>query len=248
MTNATDETAPTALATPVGEEPRSTTYIEGYGFVDSETGELVEVSVELLSVVGVKASEEEAPREFEESDVEWALSKLFKIDGEIVASESRLKAEVEAITKNWRPQVNRFKAAKEGFLNWVKPQLQRYAERVLAVKNTKADGTLRANPERSVKLPKGTLAFRAINQVGIAAPEGGARDVDRAVEWLKENYPHALRSVWALDLDKLNADDREEIRAVAAGEKTFEEVKWTEPCPLKVTLPGERFDVRTGVK
>lgn len=223
------------------EAVRTTVYIEGYGTVYEDTGELVEMEGEVPAALVEE-------KEFDENDVEWALGKLFRLDGEIVASESRLKAEIEAITKNWKPQVSRFKGAKEGFLRWVTPQLQRYAEKVLAAKNTKADGTPRANPEKSVKTPKGTLSFRSVNTVGIAAPEGGAKETERAVEWLKENYPHALRSVWALDLDKLSADDREAIRAVVAGEKIEEELGWTGPCPLKVTLPGEKFDVKTGVK
>lgn len=233
---------PQAAPLDVAEEAvRETVYIEGYGTVYADTGELVEMEGEVPAALVEE-------KEFDENDVEWALSKLFKLDGEIVASETRLKAEIEAITKNWKPQVSRFKGAKEGFLRWVTPQLQRYAEKVLAAKNTKADGTPRANPEKSVKTPKGTLSFRSVNQVGIAAPEGGAKETERAVEWLKENYPHALRSVWALDLDKLSADDREAIRAVVAGEKIEEELGWTGPCPLKVTLPGEKFDVKTGVK
>lgn len=222
-------------------EQRETVYIEGYGTVYADTGELVEIEGEIPAAL-------EQEKEFEESDVEWALGKLFKLDGEIVASEARLKAEIEAITKNWKPQVLRFKGAKEGFLNWVKPQLKRYAEKVLAAKNTKADGTPRANPEKSVKTPKGTLSFRSVNQVGIAAPDGTSRDLDAAVNWVKENYPSALRSVWVLDLDKLTAEEREEIRAVVAGEKNEEEVGWSGPCPLKVTLPGEKFNVSTGVK
>lgn len=220
---------------------RETVYIEGYGTVYADTGELVEMEGEVPAALVEE-------KEFDENDVEWALGKLFKLDGEIVASETRLKAEIEAITKNWKPQVSRLKGAKENFLRWVTPQLKRYAEKVLAAKNTKADGTPRANPEKSVKTPKGTLSFRSVKAVGIAAPEGGAKETERAVEWLKENYPHALRSVWALDLDKLSAEDREAIRAVFAGEKDEEELGWTGPCPLKVTLPGEKFDVRTGVK
>ncbi|MEQ1761581.1 MAG: host-nuclease inhibitor Gam family protein [Pyrinomonadaceae bacterium] len=219
-----------------------TVYIEGFGYVDAETGELVTMEGDIPN------GAMESTNEFDENDVEWALSKLFRLDGDIVASEARLKAELDAITKNYKPTVNRLVGAKNSFLTWVKPQLQRYAERVLAAKNTKADGTPVAKPEKSVKLPKGTLAFRAVNQVSIATPEGGARAVDAAVEWVKENYPHALRSVWVLDLDKLSEEDRATIQAVTAEEKSFVEVGWNGPCPLKVTLPGDKFDVRTGVK
>jgi hypothetical protein len=233
---------PQASPADVAEEARETVFIEGYGTVYADTGELVELD-------GDTPEAASAPElEFTETDVEWALAKLFRLDGEIVASETRLKAELDAVTKNWKPTVNRFKGAKEGFLNWVRPQLQRYAERTLAAKNLKADGTPKANPEKSVKFPKGTLAFRSVNQVGIAAPEGGQAATNGAIEWLRKTYPGALELVPALALDKLEAEEREEIRAVVAGEKTWEEAGWPGPCPLKVTLPGDKFDVRTGVK
>lgn len=211
--------------------------IEGFGLIDAETGEVL--GLEGLPVITSVMAE---------ADAEWMLGKLFRLDGEIVASESRLKAELEAVTKNWKPTVNSFKRARENFLEWAKPHLQRFAERTLAARNTKADGTMRANPERSVKFPKGTLAFRAVNEVGIAAPEGGREQVNDAIEWLCCAYPEAVELVPTLALDKLEAAHREEIRAVVAGELTWQEAGWPGPCPLKVTLPGDRFDVRSGVK
>lgn len=224
------------------ESERATTYIDGYGLVDSETGELVEMDDIIPSLAGAEAVE------FDDKDVEWALKKLFAIDGELVSAEGRMKAELAAITSNLRPKVNRLKGAKESFKNWVRPQLQAYAERFLARANLKKDGTVKANPDKSVKSTFGVLAFTAVNKVGIAAPEGGVAEVRSAVEWMKANYPGGIDYEPRLDLNSLSEEEREEIRSVFAGDRDADDLGWSGPCPLKVTLPGDRFDFRTGVR
>lgn len=233
---------PQAAPADVAEEARETVFIEGYGTVYADTGELVELD-------GDTPEAASAPElEFGESEVEWALGKLFRLDGEIVASEARLKAEIDAVARNWKPRVNRLKAAKDGFARWVMPQLRRYAERALEARNRKPDGSLRARLEKSVRFPKGVLAFRSVSEVGVSAPEGGRAAEAQAIEWLLAVYPHAVVMAPALALNGLDAEDREVIRSVAEGEQTWEEAGWPGPCPLRVTIPGERFDVRTGVK
>lgn len=224
------------------QEARTTTYIDGYGLVDSDTGELVEMD----DIIPALASPD--PQEFDDADVEWALKKLFAIDGDLVATETRLKAELAAITSNLKPKVNRLRGAKESFKAWVGPQLQAYAERRLAKENLKSDGTPKANPARSIKNPFGVLAFTAVNKVGIAAPDGGVAEQKAAVQWMKENMPGGYSYAPVLALDALDEAERSTIEAVASGARTWEEVGWSGPCPLKVTLPGDRFDFRTGVK
>jgi hypothetical protein len=219
-------------------EARETIFIDGFGLVDALTGEIIEIE-------GSETFKEED--ELSEEEVEWALGKLFRLDGEIVAHETRLKSEIDAITKNWKPSINRLQGAKEGFLRWIKPSLERYAGRALSKMNTKADGTPKANPSKSVKFPKGSLGFRTIPKTVIASPERSA-DVRIAIDWCRSNYAGALDLAPVLALDKLESEEIEMIRAVTAGEMTWEDAGWTGPCPLKVTLPGEKFDVKTGVK
>jgi len=222
-------------------EARETVYVEGYGLVDADTGELVEME----DVPSTLYEDEPA---FSEQDVEWALKKLFALDGEIVASEGRMKAEIAAITSNLKPKVNRLKGAKESFKNWVAAPLEAYARAALAKSNLKKDGTVKANPEKSVKSTFGVLAFTAVNKVGIAGPEGGVAETRSAVEWMKANFPGGVDYEPRLSLDALDADEREAIRAVIAGEQDWEAAGWSGPCPLRVTLPGDRFDFRTGVR
>lgn len=231
-------------------------FIEGYGYVYADTGALVEADDEIPAEFAAamklleasEIAEDQVPKVTEQT-VTWALNKMFKLDGEILAAETRLKAEVDAITRNWKPRVNRLKGAKSYFLAWVTPQLREYAAEYLRERNTKPDGTTRANPEKSVKFPQGTLAFRAVNQTSITRPgSAGAAENKRALEWIKEHYPYATKVVLEMDLDALTHEDRATIEAVTNGSMTLEEAGWQSPCPLKVTLPGEKFDIRTGVK
>ena len=240
MTDTPEATLDLQDASPGLSEARETVFIEGFGTVYADTGEIVEIE-DRGEVAGA------APIEPTEADIEWALGKMFRLDGEIVATEARLKAEVDAIQKNWSPTINRLKGAKEGFLRWIKPQAERFAEAALREKNTKKDGTPVANPVKSLKFPKGSLSFRSIPKVSIAAPERSA-DVRAAIDWCRANYAGALYLAPVLALEALEDEEREMIRAVTAGEKTWEEAGWTGPCPLKVTLPGEKFDIKTGVK
>ena len=216
-----------------------TIHIEGIGLIDAVTGALIAVDGAIPPNVAAESY-------LAESDVEWALDKLFRLDGEIVAVEARLKAELAAITDNWKPRANRLRRARTDFLRWLYPFLQNYADRVLAARNTKADGTPRANPERTLKFPKGSLAFRRRAETGVYVPDGAQAKED-ALEWLCQSYPNAVELTPSMALDNLTDAQRETIRAVAAGELTWQEAGWSGPCPLRVELPGDTFTVRTGV-
>ena len=216
-----------------------TIHIEGIGLIDAETGALIEAG-------GAIPPNVVAESYLAESDVEWALDKLFRLDGEIVAVEARLKAELAAITDNWKPRANRLRRARTALLRWLYPFLQNYAERVLAARNTKADGTQRANPERTLKYPKGSLAFRRRAETGVYVPDG-AQAKEEALRWLCQTYTNTVVLALSIALDELTDAQREEIRAVVAGEKTWQAAGWTGPCPLRVELPGDTFTVRTGV-
>ena len=216
---------------------RPTTYIDGYGTVYEDTGELVEADPDAPTQV-LNAFQNPEGVEFTETDVEWALRKLFRLDGNIVAANARLKAEVDAIQKNWTPEINRVKRARDSFVRWVSPMVRRYAERQLMIRNTKKDGTLKADPEKSVKFVQGVLAFKTKP----ATPEKVAIQADKSVAeataWVEEHFPDYIVRTPSIDFARFTEEDRKKLREM-------------EGCPLAIveaTPPTEEFSIKTGVK
>lgn len=227
--------------------PDSWALIPGYGWVD-EDGVFKALDGPVFREEFASDSLPGGLVEVDEDSADWALGKLFVLDGEIVATKARLDAELSAVKRNWEPRLNTLRRARESFLSYVEPGLEAFAKKFLAEINTKSDGTPVSKPARSVARPRGRLQFRAVNEVSVAQPEGGVAVTASAIEWLLKTYPAAVELVPKINLDGLSKEDRDEIRAVVAGEKTVEEAEWPGPCPLKVTLPGESFSVETGVK
>lgn len=226
----------------VEEAPRATVYIEGYGTVYEDTGELVEADPDAPAAI-IQAFQSPDEVEFTESDVEWALRKLFRLDGNIVAADARLKAEIEAIQKNWKPEIGRAQRAKESFIRWITPMAKRYAERQLLVRNTKKDGSLKANPEKTVKFPQGSLSFKAKP----ATPEKVAIQADKtvaeAVAWAEEHFPDYIVRTPSIDWARFTEADREYVKTQLAKEGA--------DCPLAIVeaIPSvEEFNIKTGVK
>lgn len=217
-------------------------WIDGL-WVNEETGEVTDIEGLPQSF---RPTEEDVKEQIavSDEDVEWALKKLFRLDGALVAAETRLKAERAAIDQNWKPTVNRLKGTREWFAEFVKPRLRAYAEGVLAVRNAG-----KKTPDKSIKNPHGVLAFRALPNGSISkGDDPKAAEVREMVAWTEKAFPNAIKQEPALDLDKLTPEQREVIFRVERGEITWEEAGWPGPCPLKVTLPGDQFDIRTGVK
>lgn len=226
------------LPAPAPEVERPTVYIEGYGTVYEDTGELVEADPDAPTQVLQAFNSFETDFEFDESAVEWSLRKLFRLDGNIVAADARLKAEIDAIQKNWTPEINRAKRARESFIKWVSPMVRRYAEKQLLIRNTKKDGTLKANPEKSVKFVQGTLAFKTKP----ATPEKVAIQADKSVAeataWVEQHFPDYIVRTPSIDFARFTEEDRKKLREM-------------EGCPLAIveaTPPTEEFSIKTGVK
>jgi len=218
------------------DDARPTVLIEGYGTVYEDTGELVEPDADAPAAVLQAFGDAEA--EFTEAEVEWALRKVFRLDGDILAAETRLRAEVEAIQKNWTPEINRAKRARASFLRWIGPTVRRFAERRLLERNTKADGTPKANPEKTLKYPLGSLAFRTkpatLEKVALKAGVSAAE----AAAWVDLHFPACVVQTLAIDYSRFTEADRERLRVM-------------DGCPLEVTeaVPAtEEFTIKTGVK
>lgn len=209
-----------------------TVYIDGFGWVDEETGELAEPDETIAAI------NSDLTADFTDKQVEWVLSKLFTLDGTIVANTARMKAEQEAITKNWRPEISKAQRAKEWFIKWATPMVKAYAERQLAIRNTKKDGTLKANPDKSIKFPQGTLAFRKQPASPEAVAIHPSFSVKEAVEWVQANAPHCIVNVPTIDWEAFTEEDKNKIGT-------------EEDCPLAVLAATEAtdvFSIKTGVK
>lgn len=226
------------LPDPVEEAPRATVYIEGFGLIFEDSGELVEAPADAPTRVLQAFNSFEDDFEFDESAVEWALRKLFRLDGDIVAADARLKAEIEAIQNNWTPEIKRAKRARETFVKWVSPMVRRYAEAQLAIRNKKRDGTVKANPEKTVKFPQGSLSFRTKP----ATPEKVAihpdKTVAEALAWAEQHFPDCIVRTPSIDFSRFTEEDREKLRKM-------------EGCPLAVieaSPASQEFSIKTGVK
>lgn len=222
-------------------EPRETEYIEGYGTVYTDTGELVEADEDIPA--GYVTEE----AEFTEDDAVWAVAKIKRLDLAAQMAKARYDAEKAALTRNYRGEVNRLVNSSGWFRRFVEGRLRKFAEAELLKRNTKKDGSLKANPDKSLKFPEGRLAFSTVNKTRVSAPEGTA-NVRDAVEWVQAHYPHAIRMEPALDLANLTDAELETFDKVAKGEITLEKAGWDRPTPLKVTPTGESFEVKTGIK
>lgn len=217
----------------------NTEWVEGIGLVDTDTGQ----------ILAAPADAPEAVRQgsvMTEQDAEWVLAKLFRLDSEIEAAQVRLNAELEAIRNNYGPVLNRLRRVRDSFARWMEPQLRSFAEAALERRNTKADGTPVASPLKTLRFPKGTLAFRTTTETNVYAPEGAAARRE-AVAWLERHCPMAVKYKGEPDLYGLDGDTEAVIIAVARGDATWEEVGWEGPCPLEVEFPNTEFKVKTGI-
>ena len=205
--------------------------IEGYGYVNPETGELV----------GEACPDAET---MTADEVQDTLYRLWALEADLLGREARLKAELSAVERNLKPKVNALKRAREWFLGRITHALERYAKAVLDGQNSEREGK---EPLRSLKFARGTLGFRAVNEPRFTFPKDAQGAID-ALQWLGEHCPQAIVYEPTYMPSGLDDDMRDTIRAVEAGELTWQEAGWSGPCPLKVTLPGDVFYVRTGLK
>ena len=238
-----EEIVEAAPAVVVEEASRPTVYIEGYGLVYEDTGEPLEIDPDAPATMKQAFNSFETDFEIGESEVEWFLRKLFRLDGNIVASEARLKAEVDAIQKNWKPEINRANRAKESLVKWFTPLAKRYAERQLLVRNTKKDGSLKANPEKTVKFPQGSLAFKAKPATPEKVAIQAEKSVAEAVAWAQEHFPDYIIQTPSIDWARFTEADREYVKTQLAKEEA--------DCPLAIVeaIPStEEFTIKTGVK
>lgn len=215
---------------------RETEFIPGYGEVYTDTGELVDIPLDSPEKIR-KAFHFGEAVEFSEEEVEWGLRKLFRLDGDIVAAESRLKAEMDAVSKNWKPEIGKRNRAKEGFLRWFSPYAKQYAERQLLIRNTKRDGTLKANPEKSVKFPNGSLAFRASRSTPASVQVRPGVSESQLLEYMKEHFPAYVEMVPKVNLSKFTVEDLKEIGDLSPVLEVLPEV-----------ASSDEFSVKTGVK
>jgi hypothetical protein len=221
-----------------GTEARATIYIEGLGEIYEDTGELVTPDQETPLRVQNAFLNPNEPTVFGMDDAEWAMRRMFELDAKLKESETALKARVEAITENYSPVINRLVRARERFEKWVSPYLKEFATRELERRNRKADGTPRANPEKSIRTMHGSLTFRFNS--GADEKVACAPDTKKAValEYVRQHVPHAVKMEPEIDYSAFTEADREQIRAAT-------------DIPLVVVdaLPGgDRFGVKTGVR
>jgi hypothetical protein len=218
----------------------ATEYIEGFGLVDSETGELIQAQGETPSTIAKLLSDGIKEFEMAEAEVEWALRKLVKIDSQLVANKARLDAELSAIKTNWEPEVNKLKRAKEGFLRWLKPSLDQYARRTLATMNAN-----KKTPTKTVKFPFGSLSFRATQAKPATVVVKAGVSQAELIKWFEENWVQRVMKIVDLNFTAQEIDDlRKWLDATT-------HVTAVTPCPLEIVdgePAGEEFYVRTGVK
>lgn len=237
----TKEQVETVVRLSGSEETKPTLYyFEGLWL--SEDGEVMDLEGVPEAFRPTEADAEEAVQ-VTEADVEWALRKFARMDGAILADDTRRKAETKAIEGNLKPGINRLLRSREWFENYVGGRLRAYATAVLSVRNA---GKAPDKVEKTVKTPFGKLSFVALPDGSVAKPERDA-DVRAATEWVQAHFPHAIRQEPVLALDLLTADDREKLFMVAEGKVTEEEAGFASPCPLKVTPPGDQFRIGTGI-
>ena len=232
---------------PLGQQMTPTTdstlaYYEGLRI--DEDGVVVEIDG-LPDSLRPTEADAEAAVQVSEADADWLLKRFFKVDAAILADDTRRKAETKAIEANLKPTINRLKRTRDWLEASFGERLREYLVAVLSVRNA---GKAEDKWQRSIKLAHGSLNLVADKSGSVAVPEDiRAADLRAATAWVQKHYPHAIVMEPVLNLSALTDDDYKRIFGVTKGEITEAEAGWDSPCPLKVTLPGDKFKIRTGV-